>query len=108
MLLQLEDQPLNRFSTPDLYAFPQSTQMTVAISSGITGLEFDKKFFGGLIWMFFQPLMHFSQVSDAAVRNHCASTRLVAETAILAWWNDHAASPRILTPLFHALFELAR
>jgi len=60
MLLQLEDQPLNRFSTPDLYAFSQSTQMTVAISSGIACLEFDKKFFGGLIWMLFQPLMHLS------------------------------------------------
>ena len=108
MILQPEDQPLNRFPTPDLYAFPQSTQMTVAINSGIARLEFDKKFFGGLIWMLFQPLMHLSQVSDAAVRNRCTPARLVAETAILAWWNDHAASPRILTPLFHALFELAR
>ena len=54
MLLQLEDQPLNRFSTPDLYASPQSTQMTAAINSGIARLEFDKKFVGGLIWMLFQ------------------------------------------------------
>ena len=60
MLPQLEDQPLNRFSTPDLYAFPQSTQMTAAIDSGIARLEFDKKLFGGLIWMIFQPLMHLS------------------------------------------------
>ena|SRR5438552_7910699 len=108
MYLQIEDQPPNRFSTPDLYAFSQSTKMTVAISAGIACLEFDKKFFGGLIWMFLQPLMHFSQVSDAAVRNHCPSTRLVAETAILAWWDDDAASLRILTPLFYAGLELAR
>src|SRR5271170_5963717 len=96
MLLQIEDQPLNRFSTPDLYAFPQSTQMTAAINSGIARLEFDKKFLGGLIWMLFQPLMHLSQVSDAAVRNRCRPARLVAETAIFAWRDDDAASTCIL------------
>jgi hypothetical protein len=106
MLLQLEDQPLNRFSTPDLYAFPQSAQMTAAINARITRLEFDKKFFGGLIWMLFQPLMHLSQVSHAAVRNRCRPARLVPETAIFAWRDDDAASTRILAPLFHAFFEL--
>jgi len=106
MLLQLEDQPLNRFPTPDLYAFPQSMQMTAAINSGIARLEFDEKFFGGLIWMLFQPLMHLSQVSDAAVRNRCTPARLVAETAIFAWRDDDAAGTCILTPLFHAFFEL--
>src|ERR1700728_2918908 len=105
MLLQLEDQPLNRFSTPDLYAFPQSTQITAVINSGIARLEFDKKFFGGLIWMLFQPLMHLSQVSDAAVRNRCRPARLIAETTIFAWRDDDSASTRILTPLFHAFLE---
>ena len=79
--------------------------MTAAINSGIARLEFDKKFFGGLIWMLFQPLMHLSQVSDAAVRNRCRPARLIAEAAIFAWRDDDAASTRILTPLFHALFE---
>jgi hypothetical protein len=60
MILQPEDQPLNSCPTPDLHAFAQGTQMTEAINSGIARLEFDKKFFGGLIWMLFQPLMHLS------------------------------------------------
>ena len=104
MLLQLEDQPLNCFSTPDLYALPQRTQMAAAINSGIARLEFGEKFYSGLIWMLFQPLMHLSQVSDAAVRNRGTPARLVAEAAIFAWRDDDASSTRILAPLFHALF----
>ena len=81
--------------------------MTEAINPGIARLEFDKKFFGGLIWMHFQPLMHLFQVSDAAVRSRRRPARLVAETAIFAWRDDDTSSARILTPLFDAFFEAA-
>ena len=40
MFLQLVDQPLNRFSAPDLYASPQRTQMAAAAKSWIASLEF--------------------------------------------------------------------
>jgi hypothetical protein len=58
-----------------------------------------------IFWMFFQPLMHLSQVSDAAVRNRRTPARLVAETTIFAWRDDDSASARILTPLSHAFLE---
>jgi hypothetical protein len=49
MILQLEDQPLNCFSAPDLYASPQRTHMAAAVQSWIASLEFGEKFDSGLI-----------------------------------------------------------
>ena len=103
MILQLEDQPLNRFSAPDLYASPQRTQMAAAVQSWIASLEFGEKFDSGLIGMLFQPLNHLRPMSSAAVRNGGTSSRLIAEAAVLGWRDDDASSTRILAPLFHAL-----
>jgi hypothetical protein len=105
MLLQLEDQPLNRFSAPDLYAFPQGAQMAATVHSWIASLEFGEKLDSGLIGMIFQPLSHLRPMSSAAVRNGGPSSRLIAEAAVLSWRDDDASSTRILTPLFHALRE---
>ena len=105
MFLQPADQTLNRFSAPDLYAFPQGAQMAAAVHSWIASLEFGEKFDSGLIGMFFQPLRHLRPMSSAAVRNGGRSPRLVAETAVFSWRDDDASSARILAPLFHALCE---
>ena len=105
MFLQLVDQPLNRFSAPDLYASPQRTQMAAAIKSWIARLEFGEKLNSGLIRILFQPPNHLRPVSCAAVRNGGTSSRLVAEAAVFSWRDDDAPSTRILTPLFHALYR---
>jgi len=105
MFLQLADQPLNRFSAPGLYAFPQGAQMAAAVQSSVASLEFGKKFDGGLIGMLLQPLSHLLPMSSAAVRSGTRSPRLVAEAAVFCWRDDDASSTRILAPLFHALCE---
>ncbi len=105
MFLQLADQTLNRFSAPDLYAFPQGAQMAAAVHSWVASLEFGEKFDSGLIGMLFQPLNHLRPMSSAAVGSGTRSPRLVAEVAVFSWWDDDASSARILAPLFHALCE---
>ena len=105
MFLQPADQTLNRFSAPDLYAFPQGAQMASAVHSWIARLEFDEKLDSSLIGMIFQPLSHLRPMSGAAVRNGGPSPRLGAEAAVFCWRDDDASSTRILAPLFHALCE---
>jgi hypothetical protein len=105
MFLHLADQPLNGLSAPDLQATPQRTQMTAAVKSWITRLEFGKKFYSGLIRMLFQPFKHFRPVSCAALRTRAMSAGLVTEATVFGPRDHDAPSTRILTPLFHAFCE---
>ena len=82
-VLHLVDQPLNGLAAPDLYTTPQRTQMAAAIKSRVTRLKFGEQFHSRKVRMRFQILKHMRPVIHEALRTGTASTRLVAEAAVL-------------------------